>query len=126
MLYQVYQITFTNAQIDEINGSSEMPDFYSRYLRVVRSATEDVILDAIGQYRHVADVEADNLEHAFHVSNVGTLEHRINRHHGMHSVSVGDVIVDPDGFAHAVAPYGFNLLPHVDKNFLDRVLEASK
>ena len=57
-------------------------------------------------YTKVAEVVADDLNHVFEVGNIGP-EDRITRLDQMHSISVGDIIVDAEGNASAVAKFGF-------------------
>jgi len=45
----------------------------------------------------------------FEAGNIGP-EDRITRHDHMHSISVGDIIEDPDGVKHVVASFGFEQL----------------
>ena len=60
---------------------------------------------ANGCYTHVANIVADDLNHAFEAGNIGP-EDRIERLAQMHSVSVGDVLVDDEG-AWIVMPVGY-------------------
>jgi hypothetical protein len=60
-------------------------------------------------YTHVADIIADDLDHVFEAGNIGP-EDRITRHDRMHSISVGDIIEDPNGVKHVVAQFGFEQL----------------
>ena len=57
-------------------------------------------------YTHVADIVADDLNHAFEAGNIGPAD-RVNRiAPKMRSVSVGDVLVDNEG-AWLVMPVGY-------------------
>ena len=56
---------------------------------------------------HVASIEAPDMEAVFEISNLG-LESKITRFGPMHSISVGDVIVDEDGKSFSVNPMGFS------------------
>ena len=60
-------------------------------------------------YTKVAEIVADDLNHVFEVGNIGP-EDRITRLDKMHSISVGDIIVDAEGNASAVASVGFTPL----------------
>lgn len=61
---------------------------------------------ANGCYTHVADVVADDINHAFEVGNIGPAD-RVNKITStMRSVSVGDILVDDEG-AWLVMPVGF-------------------
>ena len=65
---------------------------------------------ADGSYQAVARFNVDTLDEVFEVSNSGRAEHKIERMERMHSVSVGDVIVDDTGIVWIVAPDGFDTL----------------
>ena len=61
---------------------------------------------ANGCYTHVADIVADDINHAFEVGNIGPAD-RVNKITStMRSVSVGDILVDDEG-AWLVMPVGF-------------------
>jgi hypothetical protein len=60
-------------------------------------------------YTKVAEVVADDLNHVFEVGNIGP-EDRITRLDKMHSISVGDIIVDAEGNASVVDSVGFTPL----------------
>jgi hypothetical protein len=55
-------------------------------------------------------IEAENYDDVFAISNIGEEEHLINRLAPMHSVSVGDVIVDENGNAVFVNMIGFDVV----------------
>ena len=58
-----------------------------------------------GCYTHVANIVADDINHAFEAGNIGP-EDRIERLAKMRSVSVGDILVDDEG-AWLVMPVGY-------------------
>lgn len=60
-------------------------------------------------YRVVAQFNVDTLDQVFEASNLG-YEDVIERIEPMHSVSVGDVIVDDHEGTWVVAPTGFDML----------------
>jgi len=113
----VYQINFTNQQVDEINDpSTPDPDYYTAYLKTIFHAD---VYEAwnMGLYKHVADVSTDDLETAFAVMNRWNHvdEKLVRRHRPLHSMSVGDIVInkslEPDRYAaYAVAPVGFSPL----------------
>ena len=66
----------------------------------------DCHVKAKGCYTHVADIVADDINHAFEVGNIGPAD-RVNRiAPKMRSVSVGDILVDNEG-AWLVMPVGY-------------------
>ena len=56
---------------------------------------------------HVATIEATDLNAVFEIGNIGP-ENKIERLAPMHSISVGDVIVDEDEKSFSVDPVGFS------------------
>jgi hypothetical protein len=106
MKFDVFQINFTNKQVDEINNSDVRPAYYNEYLDTTFRPTADAIIKAKNQYQKVATIEASNFSDVFEIGNIGP-ESKITRIARMHSVSVGDVIVREDGVAKFVAPFGF-------------------
>ena len=65
-----------------------------------------------GLYEHVATVEADHVEQVFVIMNrwADEDEARVERHRLLHSLSVRDVVVLPDGSRSVVASFGFDEL----------------
>ena len=63
----------------------------------------------IKHYEHVADLDASDLNEAFQIGNIGP-EEAYTRYKPMHSVSVGDILVDANNDAHIVASFGFDKL----------------
>ena len=64
-----------------------------------------------GYYTHVSNITTEGLEGVFQVGNIGP-EENIERLAQMHSLSVGDVIVDEEGQCIVVAPIGFVAFSH--------------
>ena len=102
--YTVFQINFTDEQEDEINASAKRPAFYETYLDTIVSPTADNIIAARSMYQPVAVIEATSFDHVFSIGNIGP-ERNIQRLAPMHSLSVGDVIVDEKGVAKFVNSY---------------------
>lgn len=108
MKYSVYQIKLGNLEpsINELGGWGEAmavhPEVKS-YLEATSSNFNEVNFD---HYQHVANIEATDLENLFHVGNVGP-EEQIERLGPMHSLSVGDIVIDPSGKKFGVAHIGF-------------------
>jgi hypothetical protein len=57
-------------------------------------------------YDLVAEIEAETLDQVFDIGNIGP-ESAITRKAPMHSVSVGDIIMNEEGDMHLVASIGF-------------------
>jgi hypothetical protein len=113
--YTIFQINLTNAQVNEVNAAKgEYPEFYSKYLRTNFQPKPEAILDAFDMYKPVAKIEAEDLEQVFEIGNIGP-EDRIERLDRMHSLSVGDLVFDPNtGIYHYVDSFGFGELPNED------------
>ncbi len=62
----------------------------------------------IDKYEHVADLDVADLNEAFQVGNIGP-ESKYTRYKPMHSVSVGDILVE-DNKVSIVANTGFDVL----------------
>tara|TARA_B100000959_G_C14817373_1_gene556373 strand:+ start:306 stop:608 length:303 start_codon:yes stop_codon:yes gene_type:complete len=62
----------------------------------------------IDKYEHVADLDVADLNEAFQVGNIGP-ESKYTRYKPMHSVSVGDILVE-DNKVSIVANCGFDVL----------------
>jgi hypothetical protein len=91
--YQVYQMNFRN-----------VPE---ALLNITFRPNAEMIVNAKNYYQKVAVIEAEGFDDVFAISNLGEEEHLITRLAPMHSVSVGDVIVDEAGKAVFVDMFGF-------------------
>jgi len=109
MRYEIKQINFTDAQVDEINKSDGNVDYYKQYLKTMCMPTVEAIKDANDLYKTVAFIDAQDLEQVFEIGNIGP-EYKIERISPMHSLSVGDIIVDEDGVHRYVDSFGFKVL----------------
>jgi hypothetical protein len=105
MKYDLYQINFGDDEVDKINSQDpEYTAIYRAYLDSMFGKHEQAL--EMGLYEKVAEIEAANLEDVFKIGNIGP-ENKITRLERMHSVSVGDIIVQGDE-AHVVASCGFD------------------
>ena len=104
-MIKLYQIVIDRHLSDLIN--SEGWDCHVKAKAYTESQEGRVsIALANGCYTHVADIVADDLNHAFEAGNIGPAD-RVNRiAPRMRSVSVGDVLVDNEG-AWLVMPVGY-------------------
>lgn len=112
--FAIHQIKITDAEIDLINSTG---DFNAVPKKKVQIDMEfdfggdkigGLAYDAMeaGYYTHVANIEANDLNDVFNIGNIGP-EQNIERLAGMHSLSVGDIIIDEEGQCNVVAPMGF-------------------
>jgi len=119
MKYAIYQIRITDAEVDLINekGFDAVPakkakidmEFDFRGHKIGGLAYDAFVEN--GYYTHVANIEAASPKEVFQVGNIGP-EDQIERLDRMHSISVGDVIVDEEGQCIVVAPIGFVSFNH--------------
>lgn len=114
MKYQILQIRVTDAEADLINETGDfnaVPKFTAQ-LAMRRTFDGDITgiaKDAFdsGYFTHVANITANDLEHVFQISNLGNEEDRIERLDRMHSLSVGDLVIDGNDIVWVVANFGF-------------------
>lgn len=109
-MFKVFQVTLSEDDCLWINGLGwegaieKSPTIAAYKLSALDRKYQQAF--ATGEYKHVATIEADDLDEVFDIGNIGP-EHLITRHAPMHSVSVGDVIQTPEGEFFAVASFGF-------------------
>jgi hypothetical protein len=97
--FYLFQVNLSEKQYD----NSELRE---KYLDIIMKPTVDSIRNAAALYEMVAEIDANDLDEVFEIGNIGP-EKNIKRLKPMHSVSVGDVIVDNVGNAKFVDCYGF-------------------
>ena len=114
--YKVYQMKLTDEQVDEINEQgAENSSLWRFYNDANMFPDGDKVQHAWrnGLYDHMANIEADdktqvmligNEEHKFG-DKIEHLENRFGRQ--MHSITIGDVVEDPDGVKWFVNFQGF-------------------
>jgi hypothetical protein len=93
--FKVFQINEENAR-----------EYAGRKYDADRPTHAQLVKEFEGQFIHVSTIVANNLEQVFDIGNIGP-ESKITRHAPMHSISVGDVIVDDNGVANVVASFGY-------------------
>ena len=99
MKYGIYQINLTDVQYDDAI-------IVEVYRNVQFGCSVATVMAAKPLYSKVAVIDAEDLEGVFTIGNIGP-EYKIERIAPMHSVSVGDVVVDTNGFASVCMPMGF-------------------
>ena len=114
MQYKVLQIQLSEAEREMVNSGIELrkhvlkSDMFGK--DVVPNATKAMDL---GYYDHVLTIEGDKLEDVFYKGNfVHDNLKDVQVHGTFSSVSVGDVVVDEEGFMFVVDMFGFELLPN--------------
>lgn len=120
--FTVKQIILSDELVAKVNDpDTKTPAAYYMYLNAIDDGN---IWDAwaADMFTDVALIEAEDLEDVFRIGNIGP-EDNIQRLAPMHSVSVGDIVVDEDGNMHVVARYGFKSF---DPMFYGKDLEEQK
>ena len=119
-VYKVFQINLTDEEIDTINASGDHGAVPKNLLRMkiemsFGKPVGDLVKEAFekGYYEHVSNITADSLEGVFEIGNIGP-EENIERFAPMHSLSVGDVVLDQDGMFHMVASFGFDAVDELN------------
>ncbi len=108
MKYTVHQINLSDEQFSTLRDV---------YLDTTFKPTDEAIIRARGLYKPVAIINATSLDDVFLIGNNGLNHPKIKKLDQMHSVSVGDVIVDENGHAVYVAPMGFKSLNVMAEQF---------
>jgi hypothetical protein len=119
-VYKIWQINLTDAEVDAINAAGDHGAVPKNKLRLgiemsFGKPVGNLVKEAFekGYYEHVGNITADSLEGVFHVGNMGP-EENIERFGPMHSVSVGDVVMDESGMCNMVASYGFDAVDELN------------
>lgn len=117
MKYDIYQIVLTKEDTRVINSMENPHGNHPKFRARLHSQIGEYEA-AKGHYEKVAEIEGNDLEHVFHISNCPwdreELEPRITRlTERMHSVSVGDIVVDGNGIQWGVADIGFDEVQEV-------------
>jgi len=115
MQYKVLQIQLTKAEVEMVNNGVELRKHVLKSWmfgkNVVKNAKKALDAD---YYDHVMTVDAKNLEDVYAVGNFmhdRDLD-KVQVHGTFSSVSVGDVVVDEEGFMFVVDMFGFEMLPN--------------
>ena len=130
--YRVYQTSLSDTQMNELNGPnggwSSKPEFTAYAdLTFGRSETNDedgMVVAAANHdlFYHVADIEAEDLEDVFRISNMCQTSHQITRYSNrMTTLSVGHVVVNishPNGGASMCASFGWKMLTEATQKIL--------
>jgi hypothetical protein len=115
MQYKVLQIQLSHAEVEMVNNGVELRKHVLKSWmfgkHVVKNAKKAL---AANYYDHVMTVDAKNLEDVYAV---GNFMHdrdmdKVQVHGTFSSVSVGDVVVDENGWAFVVDMFGYEMLPN--------------
>lgn len=112
-MFEVYQIRLTENDVLLVNSVGwDQACELSENVKAYSVSTIDRDFQKafeLGAYVKVSEIDATDLEDTFDIGNIGP-ESKIKRFCSMRSISVGDVIKDPDGVFHTVASTGFEKL----------------
>jgi hypothetical protein len=118
MLYQIYQIQYSDQDIADVNADIPNAKFTAK--RNIDFDFGDIGIKTLaseafddGHYTHVANITANDLEHVFHISNL-CIEENIERLGRKSSLSVGDIIIDGNGIMWVCAKFGFEEIKELD------------
>jgi len=102
--YKVFQMKLTDDQVDEINREGEKNSALWRFYQDANMYPDgDKVQHAlkIGLYDHMANIEAPDMNQVVHLGydiNEEKIEHLDNKFgRKMHSITIGDVVEDPEG-----------------------------
>lgn len=114
MKFKVLQIQLTDTEVDMVNEGVQVRKHVLKThmfgKKVVPNASKALEL---GYYDHVMTVDAKNLEHVYAIGNFmhdRDLD-KVQVHGTFSSVSVGDVVVDENGWGFVVDMFGYEMLP---------------
>jgi len=104
--YKVFQMKLTDDQVDEINEQgAENSSLWRFYQDANMYPDGDKVQNALrmGLYDHMANIEAPDMNQVVHLGNtedsvsdkIEFLDNKFGRK--MHSITIGDVVEDPDG-----------------------------
>ena len=117
-MLKVFQINLTDDLVNQINAG-EIGPAAKAYLH----STLGKVMDAakLELYEHVADVSTDDNEVAFMIMNRWSEvdEKMVRRHKPLHSMSVGDILIDDDHNAWVCASCGFEQLSDEDRKVFE-------
>jgi len=112
--FAIHQIKITDGEIALINSTGDFNAVPKKKVQLDMQfdfggdKIGGLAYDAMeaGYYTHVANIEANDLNDVFNIGNIGP-EQNIERLAAMHSLSVGDIIIDEEGQCNVVASSGF-------------------
>jgi len=114
--YKVLQMKLTNDQVDQIHAEGEKNSALWRFYQDANMFPDgDKVQNALrmGLYDHMANIEAPDMNQVVHLGNtedtvsdkIEFLENKFGRK--MHTITIGDVVEDPDGVRWFVNFTGF-------------------
>lgn len=112
--YKIWQVKLSPSQLNDLENREDVPEWYRDYLDTTMYPTKDKVSKAEYLYLHTGNITAKSLNEVFHTGNsmisdnIEYLDNASGRR--MHSLTVGDVVEEPDGTKHFVNFTGFDRL----------------
>lgn len=104
VMIKVYQFQLTDAEIAAINRGEETEKSAAYF---GRSFDRTFKAEDFQYYTHVATVDTNDKEEAFHLMNLWDDESKIERMGPCSSMSVGDILEMEDGMLYRCSSWGF-------------------
>lgn len=119
MKYTIKQAVLSDSQVREVNSTNTHPDYYNDYLDVLSRPTQVLIDKARYLYQTVGFIKADNPNEVFHKGNVwdGFEDDIEHAGVGMHSISIGDLLIDENNKCVVVDRSGFTEIELKEEEF---------
>lgn len=119
MKYTIKQAVLSDSQVSEVNSTSTYPDYYKEYLDVISRPTQALINKARYLYQTVGFIKAENPNDVFHKGNVwdGFEDDIEHTGVGMHSISIGDLLIDESNKCVVVNRTGFTEIQLKEEGF---------
>jgi hypothetical protein len=109
MRFEIKQAVLSSSMVAEVNSTDTYPQFYKDYLDVTYKPTQELVDNARYLYQTVGFINADSADEVFKKGNVWEGFESDIKHVGvgMHSISVGDLLIDETGDTVIVDRSGF-------------------
>jgi len=109
MRFEIKQAVLSSSMVGEVNSSDVNPQFYKDFLDVTYKPTQELIDNARYLYQTVGFIDADDADDVFKKGNVwdGFEDDIEHVGAGMHSISVGDLLLEEGGTCVVVDRSGF-------------------
>jgi len=114
-VYRVYQVKLTQEQSESIGDQNNVPQWYKDYIDTTIYPNAEKVNKAFYLYSHVGNVTAKSLDEVYHIGNDPCVNENIEyvtnpSGRNMHNLTVGDVVIDPEGNKYFVNFTGFGEL----------------
>jgi hypothetical protein len=109
MVFEIKQAVLSSSMVAEVNSTNEYPQFYKDFLDVTYKPTQELINNSKYLYQTVGYIDADSADAVFTKGNTWEGFEDDIKHVGvgMHSISIGDVLIAENGDTVVVDRRGF-------------------